>query len=71
MIPQHYDPTPYTDALEHGYDRMTQRLVAVEAFLETLREESEQRQWVDILKDSDMIKEWKVGNTVWESPIGD
>lgn len=57
MIPQHYDPTPYLDALEHGRKHLEARLVAVEAMLETLREESEQPTELAFLKDSGMIKE--------------
>lgn len=60
MIPQHYDPTPYLDALEHGRKYLDARLAAVEAMLKTLREESEQPTELVIFKDSDMIKEWEV-----------
>ena len=74
MIPQHYDPTPYLDALEHGRKYLEARLVAVEAMLKTLQEETEQPTRVVILKDFYGRKEWKVvairkGNTIWESPI--
>lgn len=73
MIPQHYDPTPYLDALENGYDRLAEIRIAVEVMLETMREESERRSGVDVFKDCDIIKEWKAmgkGNSIWESPIG-
>lgn len=60
MIPQYYDPAPYLDALECGREYLDARLVAVEAMLKTLREESEQPTELVIFKDSDMIKEWEV-----------
>lgn len=60
MIPQHYDPVPYLDALEHGRKYLEARLVAVEAMLKTIREESEQPTELVIFKDSGMIKEWEV-----------
>lgn len=60
MIPQHYNPAPYLDALEHGRKYLEARLVAVEAMLKTLREESEQPTEFVIFKDSAMIKEWEV-----------
>ena len=41
MIPQYYDPTPYLDVIEHGREYLDARLVAVEAMLKTIREESE------------------------------
>lgn len=61
MTPRYYDPAPYLDALEHGREYLEARLVAVEAMLKTLREESEQPTELVIFKDSDMIKEWEVG----------
>lgn len=60
MIPPRYDPAPYLDAIEHGRKYLDARLVAVEAMLKTLREESEQPTELAILKDSGMIKEWEV-----------
>lgn len=60
MIPQYYDPTPYRDALQYCNDRLNERLATMEAFLKTLREETEQPTRVAILKDSGMIKEWEV-----------
>jgi len=60
MIPQYYDPTPYLDVIEHGREYLDARLVAVEAMLKTLREESEQPTELVIFKDSDMTKEWEV-----------
>ena len=60
MIPQYYDPAPYLDALEHGRKYLDARLVAVEAMLKTLREESEPSAEFVIFKDSGMIKEWEV-----------
>lgn len=60
MIPQYYDPAPYLDAIEHGREYLDARLVAVEAMLKTLREESEQPTEFVIFKDSAMIKEWEV-----------
>lgn len=59
MIPQYYDPAPYLDAIEHGREYLDARLIAVEAMLETIREESEQPTELAILKDSGMIKEWE------------
>lgn len=74
MIPQYYDPAPYLDALEHGRTYLEARLIAVEAMLKTLREETEQPTRVVILKDFYGGKEWEVaairkGNSIWESPI--
>lgn len=60
MIPQHYDPAPYLDALEHGREHLEARLVAVEALLKTLVEEGAQPTELVIFKDSAMIKEWEV-----------
>lgn len=75
MIPQHYDPTPYRDVLEHIQERLRARLATVEALLKTLQKETEQPTRVVILKDSGMLKEWEAltigkGNSIWESPIG-
>nr|DAK51708.1 MAG TPA: hypothetical protein [Caudoviricetes sp.] len=72
MIPQHYDPALYRDALEHQREYLEARLIAAEAMLKTLREEIEQPTGVAIFKDSDMIKECEAigkGNSIWESPI--
>ena len=60
MIPQYYDPTPYLDVIEHGRKYLDARLVAVEAMLKTLREESEKPTELVIFKDSGMIKEREV-----------
>ena len=60
MIPQHYDPALYRDALEHQREYLEARLIAAEAMLKTLREEIEQPTGVAIFKDSDMIKEWEI-----------
>lgn len=73
MIPQHYDPARYLDALENGYDRLAKMRIAVEAMLETMREESERLSGLDVFKDCDILKEWETkrkGNSIWESPIG-
>lgn len=75
MIPEHYDPTPYRDILEHVQERLRARLATTEVLLKTLQEETEQPTRVVILKDFYGRKEWKVvairkGNSIWESPIG-
>lgn len=59
-MPRYYDPTPYIDVIEHGREYLDARLVAVEAMLKTIREESEQPTELVIFKDSGMIKEWEV-----------
>lgn len=61
MIPRYYDPAPYQDVVEHCRKYLDARLVAVEAMLKTILEESEQPTELVIFKDSDMIKEWEVG----------
>lgn len=60
MIPRYHDPAPYLDVVEAGRKCLEARLIAVEAMLETIREESEQPTEFIIFKDSDMIKEWEV-----------
>ena len=59
-MPQYYDPAPYLDVLEHGRKYLEARLIAVEARLKTIREESEQPTELVIFKDSGMIKEREV-----------
>ena len=59
MIPRYYDTAPYQDVVEHCRKYLDARLVAVEAMLKTVREESEQPTELVIFKDSGMIKEWK------------
>lgn len=60
MIPQYYDPTPYLDVIEHWREYLEARLIAVEAMLKTLREESGKPTEVVIFKDRDMLKEWEI-----------
>ena len=73
MIPRYYDTAPYQDVVEYCRKCLDARLIAVEAMLKTIREESEQPTEFVIFKDSAMIKEWEAigkGNSIWESPIG-
>nr|DAP53019.1 MAG TPA: hypothetical protein [Caudoviricetes sp.] len=60
MIPRYYDTAPYQDVVEHCRKYLDARLIAVEAMLKTIREESEQPTEFVVFKDSAMIKEWEV-----------